>query len=150
MSGNLKENVTRGSIWLRLVWMIVLGIAFNVAQVVVFAISVFQFLSSLFTGNTNENLTRLSHSLARYLQKIVKFMTFVSEEKPFPFSPWDEQSQEPTSEPEITDKPAAASESDEVVTAAVKKARVTKKPATRRTPNPKKTPASPKADKSGK
>ncbi len=149
MSGNLKDNVSRGSIWLRLVWMIVLGIAFNVAQFVVFAISVFQFLCSLFTGKANENLIGLSQSLARYLQKIVTFMTFVSEEKPFPFSPWDEEPKEKSVVEDVADEPAAP-EAPEVVAGAVKKTRVAKKPSARKAPGPKKTPPSAKADKANK
>ena len=150
MSGNIKENVTRGSIWLRLVWMIVLGIAFNLAEIVAFAVAVFQFFSSLLTGNTNENLTRFSRNLARYLQQIVMFVTFASEEKPFPFSPWAEEVQEENIEQEIKAQPASAPESNEALTSAGKQAKGTKKPATRRAPRPKKTPPSSNVDKGEK
>ena len=57
MSGNTKENVARRSIWLRLVFMIVLSVAFNVAEFITFAVVAFQFLSSLFTGQPNDRLT---------------------------------------------------------------------------------------------
>ena len=134
MSGNIKENVTRGSIWLRLVWMIVLGFAFNVAQVVTVAIVVFQFLSSLFTGKTNTNLSRFSGHLADYFQQIVMFMTFVTEEKPFPFSAWTEAKEKVTEEQASGDQPADVSGNNEVVASATKPVKTTKKPATRRAP----------------
>ncbi len=95
MSGDIKENVTRRSIWLRLGFMIILSVAFSLAEVVASAVIVFQFLASLFTGRTNDQLTRLGRNLARYLQQITVYMTFATEEKPFPFSPWpDEPHQE--------------------------------------------------------
>ena len=96
MSGNLKQKLTRPSIWLRLVSMIVLAIAFNIAEIVIFAVVVFQFLAVLFTGKPNTQFTRFGRNLAGYLQQIAKFMTFATEEKPFPFSPWpDEPHEEP-------------------------------------------------------
>jgi hypothetical protein len=96
MSGDIKENVTRRSIWLRLVFMIVLIVAFNVAELITFAVVAFQFLSSLFTGQPNDLLTRFGRNLARYLQQITVYMTFATEEKPFPFTPWPDEPHEET------------------------------------------------------
>jgi hypothetical protein len=56
MSGNIKDNVTRSSIWLRLFFMIVLCIAYGVAELVTSAVVVFQFLASLFTGKPNDRM----------------------------------------------------------------------------------------------
>ncbi len=88
MSGDIKENVSRRSIWLRLLFMIVLGVAYRVAELITFAVVVFQFLSSLFTGQPNDRLARFGRNLARYFQQIIVYMTFATEEKPFPFAPW--------------------------------------------------------------
>ena len=96
MSGNIMENVTRRSIWLRLVLMIVLSVAFNVAELTIFAVVAFQFLASLFTGKPNDRLTRFGHNLGRYLQQITVYMTFATEEKPFPFTPWPDETHEET------------------------------------------------------
>ena len=91
MSGTVKENVTRRGIWLRLVFMIVLGVAFYVAEFIIFAVVTFQFLCSLFTGQPNEQLTRLGRKLACYLQQITVYWTFATEEMPFPFAPWPDE-----------------------------------------------------------
>ncbi len=94
MSWNIKENVTRRSIWLRLVFMIVLSVAFNVAEFIIFAVVAFQFLASLFTGQPNDQLTRFGRNLARYLQHVTVYMTFATEEKPFHFTPWPDEPHE--------------------------------------------------------
>ena len=94
MSGNIKENVTRRSIWLRLVFMIVMGVAYGVAEFITFAVVVFQFLTSLFTGKPNDRLARFGRNLARYFQQITVYMTFATEEKPFPFAPWPDEPHE--------------------------------------------------------
>ncbi len=96
MSGDIKEHVTRRSIWLRLVFMIVLSVAFNVAEVIIFAVVAFQFLASLFTGQPNDRLARFGRNLARYLQQITVYLTFTTEEKPFPFTPWPDEPHEET------------------------------------------------------
>ncbi len=94
MSGDIKANVTRRSIWLRLVFMIVLSVAFNVAEFLTFAVVAFQFLASLFAGQPNDQLTRFGRNLARYLQQITVYLTFTTEEKPFPFTPWPDEPHE--------------------------------------------------------
>jgi len=107
MSGDIKANVTRRSIWLRLVFMIVLSVAFYVAEFITFAVVAFQFLASLFTGQPNDQLTRFGRNLARYLQQITVFMTFATEEKPFPFTPWPNEPHEeaPVEEAPVEEAP---------------------------------------------
>ncbi|MHA1109044.1 MAG: DUF4389 domain-containing protein [Alphaproteobacteria bacterium] len=95
MSGNIKHNITRCGIWLRLLYMIVLSMAYGVAEAVAFAVVVFQFVASLLTGKPNDNLARFGRNLARYFQQIIAYLTFATEEKPFPFMAWpDEPHQE--------------------------------------------------------
>ena len=144
MSQNLKENVTRSSIWLRLLSMIVLGIAFNVAEIVIFAVVVFQFLVTLFSGNPNEQLTRFGNNLARYVQQIVSFMTFATEDKPFPFGAWpDEPYEAPTVEKVEAPRTAKAEKTEPA--SETKKTTRPRKPAPRRTPAKTKPKAPPKS-----
>lgn len=42
MSEDIRENITRRSIWLRLAFMIVFGIAFYIAELVTFAVVALQ------------------------------------------------------------------------------------------------------------
>ncbi len=94
MNEDIKENVTRRSIWLRLVFMIVMGVAYSVAEFVTLVVVVFQFLTSLFTAKPNDRLNRFGRNLARYFQQITIYMTFATEEKPFPFAPWPDEPHE--------------------------------------------------------
>ncbi len=110
MSGNMKENVTRRGIWLRLVFMIVLGVAFYVAKFVTFIVVAFQLLASLFSGQPNDQLSRFGRNLARYLQQIIVFMTFATEEKPFPFTPWPDEPDEQAPAEADSDQPNGRSD----------------------------------------
>jgi len=143
MSGNLRQKLTRPSIWLRLVSMIVLAIAFNIAEIVIFAIVVFQFIVTLFTRKPNIQFTHFGRNLARYLQQITTFMTFATEEKPFPFSAWPD---EPHEEPLVAenDKPMSSkAEQSETVAENVEAAKP-KKPAPRKTTTTRKPRTPPK------
>ncbi len=74
--------------------MIILGVAFNVAEFVTFVVIVLQFLASLFTGQPNDQLSRFGRNMGQYLQQIIMFLTFATEEKPFPFSSWPDEPHE--------------------------------------------------------
>jgi hypothetical protein len=136
MSGNIQENITRSGIWLRLVYMVVLGIAFHVAEFVIWVVVVFQFLTSLFTGKPNDRLTRLGRNLAHYIKQVMVFLTFAGEEKPFPFAPWPE---EPHDEAVVDDKGGQMQGSSEAASSATRrdeaakpKAKTTRKTSTSR------------------
>ena len=88
MHDETKANLTQESTWIRFIHMIVLAIAFNIAELVIGAVVVFQFLSKLITGNANENIKAFGAQNGLYLCCIVRFLTFETEDKPFPFAPW--------------------------------------------------------------
>jgi hypothetical protein len=58
---------------------------------------VFLFLACLFAGNPNDRMAHLGRNLAGYFQQITVYMTFATEEKPFPFAPWPDEPHEEAS-----------------------------------------------------
>jgi hypothetical protein len=81
----LEANIRSRSTWLRLLFMIVMGIAFAVARFVTTVVVIVQFVHVLFTGNVNERLRFFGQSLAAYIYEIVSYLTFNTEVRPFPF-----------------------------------------------------------------
>ena len=88
MRDETKANLTSESTWIRLIHMIVLVIAFNIAELVIGAVVIFQFLSKLVTGKANEHLKVFGAQIGRYICRIIRFLTFETEDKPFPFASW--------------------------------------------------------------
>lgn len=88
MDDDTKKNLTDRGIWLRLVHILVFVVAFNIAEVLIAAVTVFQFLSKLITRDTNRNLADFGQNLATYVYQVILFLTFRSDDKPFPFGPW--------------------------------------------------------------
>ena len=81
----LKRNVKSHSTWRRLFFMIVVAILYGVSRVVVGAVVALQFFWVLFTGETNKKLEELGQALATYTYQVIRYLTFNSEERPFPF-----------------------------------------------------------------
>jgi Domain of unknown function (DUF4389) len=72
----------------RALFLIFFLIAFGVGQTVLGLLAVVQFIWLLATGEPNQNLSRLGASLARWFADVVRYLTCVSEDKPFPWKDW--------------------------------------------------------------
>jgi hypothetical protein len=92
MDDQLKENISKSSTWVRGAYMVLFVIIFHVIEVVVTAVILIQFGFLLFTASSNENLRELGKRLGFYLSQIVNFLTYATEEKPYPFGPWPKDS----------------------------------------------------------
>ena len=85
---DVKHHVRQRSTWIRLIYMLILAVAWTIAEVVLIAVVVLQFLAKLFTGKPIENLVSFGRNLAEYTAEIIRFQTFVTEDLAFPFTPW--------------------------------------------------------------
>ena len=88
MSSGLRENLTRGSTWLRGLYMLLFAVLFNIAEIVLAAVAVFQFLAQLLTGGVNQRVQNFGDQLATYLREMGAFLAYTTSHKPFPFGPW--------------------------------------------------------------
>ena len=88
MDQSIKENVTQESTWMRLVYMVLFVVIFNIGEFVITVVVVVQFLFKLFSGRVNKNLSALGGALATYIREIIAYLTFHTDEMPYPFGPW--------------------------------------------------------------
>ncbi|MEA3303512.1 MAG: DUF4389 domain-containing protein [Pseudomonadota bacterium] len=88
MNDEIKQKILDTNTWLRGLFMLLFFLIAGVARFVIAVVVLFQFLSVLFTGNTNAQLLTLGQSLSTYIYQITLFLTFNSEQRPFPFSNW--------------------------------------------------------------
>ena len=109
MDEQIKERLSRRSVWVRAIFMVLFAIAYGVAEFLVFVAIVIQFFIVLFTGGANERLLRFGNNLSAYIYRVLRFQTFNSEDQPFPFSDWPD---EPATDNPWTD-PAAVAGADE-------------------------------------
>ena len=76
------------SVWLRLVFMVLFAIIFNVAEFVLAVIAVVQFLCKAISGKVLTQGLVFGQNLATYVYEIMLFLTFRTDEMPWPFAPW--------------------------------------------------------------
>ncbi len=88
MDNELKQYLTTRETWIRGLYILLFSLCYSVAEVVLFAVVFFQFLSLLFSGQVNERLSMLGQSLATYIYQIIQYITVNSEHQPFPLGNW--------------------------------------------------------------
>lgn len=84
----LKSNLLSPQHWLRLIFMLLFVVVLYIAGTVIGVLVALQFLFALITGKDNANLRTLGGSISTYIYQALQFLTYNSEEKPFPFSDW--------------------------------------------------------------
>ena len=92
---DIVENLREPSAWARVVFM--LGFSLVLYMVIIpltLLLTLAQALFSVFTGEDNDNLRHFGASLLAYISQVVRFLTFNSDERPFPFSDFPEDQRE--------------------------------------------------------
>ncbi len=111
MSDDVKTHVKDMQTWMRLPFMLLFGIIYWVVEIILIAVILFQFLFKLFSGNTNDRALSLGGQLSTFVYQMLNFLTFNTEERPYPFSDWpsakaeDKSAEEPVAEPAEAEAP---------------------------------------------
>jgi len=94
MNQEVKDSVRESGTWWRLLWILVFAFIYSVAEFVVVAVVVIQFGFVLFKGTRNAKLLELGDSLSEFIYQILQYVTFNSDERPFPFGEWPQHAQQ--------------------------------------------------------
>ena len=81
----IEENIKSRSTWLRLLFMVVFYVLASIASAVGSVVVVLGFFWVLFTGERNRQLQLAGQVIAGYIYEIIRYLTFNTEDKPFPF-----------------------------------------------------------------
>jgi len=109
------EGESTAQVLLRGAYMVLFVIITRLAEFVIAGAALVQLGYKLATKKPNDRVTAFGDSLTQFVAQIVRFQTFNSEEKPFPFQAWptpatakaaDEQSS--TTDTDSTEKTQAA------------------------------------------
>jgi hypothetical protein len=83
-----KKTLTNSNTWIRLAYMLLFITLLMAARLIVAVVVVVQFVIVLVTGKDNQNLRNLGQGLGKWVYQAVMFLTFNSDNKPFPFDEW--------------------------------------------------------------
>ncbi|WP_350568997.1 DUF4389 domain-containing protein [Pseudomonas sp. H26/SER47-MNA-CIBAN-0231] len=83
-----KSETQYESILLRVLWMIVYLLVWQVAQFILGAVVLVQLIYRLIYGAPSASLMNFGDSLSQFLAQIGRFGTFHNDQKPWPFADW--------------------------------------------------------------
>ena len=106
MTENVKDNIKKPSTWKRGLYMLLFSFLSRIAEVVLFAVVVLQFLLKLLTDDTNERLGKLGQGISTYLYQVFQYLSFNSDYQPYPFGAW------PKGEPKVSNKQSVTNSPD--------------------------------------
>ncbi len=84
----IKTHLSNRATWLRLLFMLLFVLIFNLAELVLGFAVLFQFVHALITGRASARVGNFGESLGRYVYQILRYLTYNTEDRPFPFADW--------------------------------------------------------------
>lgn len=86
----VKQNMSNKNQWLRILYMILFAVILYLVMLLVTVVVIVQLLFALITGKPNEDVADFATDLTQYVYRIVAFLTYTDDRRPFPFNSWDE------------------------------------------------------------
>ncbi len=86
----INDNLKRISTWKRIFFILVFGAIMGIVRILLWLIVLLQVIYSLFTGKVNRNVLDFGSKLSAYTYHMWLFLTFNTEQRPFPFASWNE------------------------------------------------------------
>lgn len=96
MNSEVKQHIKSRETWLRGLHILIFAVFYSIAEIVVATVVLFQFLLTLFTGEKNARLLEFGDNLTTYVYQLLRYLTFNSDTKPFPYDEWPDRSKERT------------------------------------------------------
>lgn len=109
---DIKENAKNIDVWTRGLFILIYGVIFYFLFALIWLVVIFQFIMKLITSELNEQILDFSDSLNKYVSQILLYITFKSEERPFPFSPWPRNEEKKSAKKKVSKKKAADENSE--------------------------------------
>ena len=88
MDNQWQNNIKSESFWLRSLFMVLFFIVYRIMDILVLLLGLSQWIYVLLTGEPNHSLSRFAGGLALYVAQIIQYLSYKTEEKPFPFNDW--------------------------------------------------------------
>ena len=90
MQDQINENLKKIETWKRIIFMLIFAAIDSLVKLLLWLVILLQVGSVLLSGQVNTNILNFGRSLSIYHYHILLFLTFNTEQLPFPFSDWNE------------------------------------------------------------
>jgi len=88
MEEELNNNLKQVGTWKRIAFILIFAVIIGVVRTLLWVVVLLQIASALITGSANQNILSFGQKLAAYTYHILLFLTFNTDEVPFPFADW--------------------------------------------------------------
>lgn len=85
-----KDRLLSVDHWLRFAFMVLFLLILGVVSYLIVALVILQFFWALIAGEGNDKLRDFGSSVARFIHHVLRFLTYNTDDKPFPFADWPE------------------------------------------------------------
>ncbi len=92
---SVKNNLKNVDAWIGGLFILGFGIVLCIPAGLLGLLVIIQFITKVCTGEVNRRLLQFSEGLSRYIYQILQYITFASEQRPFPLSDWPESEEAP-------------------------------------------------------
>ena len=99
MQEQLNQNLKNIGFWQRIFFMLLFVVILDLAGLLLWLVVIVQVFAMLLNGTPMDNLLSFGRQLSAYLYHIYLFLTFNTDQLPFPFAAW-ELTEEPEPPPE--------------------------------------------------
>lgn len=82
----MTEELKNQTSWKRVIFVALFWVIFYFAQMVVAVVAIAQCVFVLLSSNPNQQLLTFGDSLAKYIHEILRYVTFNTDQQPFPFA----------------------------------------------------------------
>lgn len=85
-----KDRLLSADHWLRFAFMVLFILILSVVSYLIVALVILQFFWALVAGEGNDKLRDFGSSVSRFILQVLRFLTYNTDDKPFPFADWPE------------------------------------------------------------
>jgi len=89
----MMEPLQKNEILTRGLFMLFFTVIYGISKFLIIGIIFFQFATIILTEKPNEQILKFSRSLGGYIFQIIRYLSFNSEQRPFPFHNWPDSEQ---------------------------------------------------------
>ncbi len=88
--GAEEKSALLWATWKRGLFMVLFWVILRLTEFVIIAVGLAQFVLKLSTGSTNQKILAFGDSLTTFTRQMAAFLTYQTDEMPFPFGKWPE------------------------------------------------------------
>jgi hypothetical protein len=88
MAEQNMKSLTNRKTWQRALYMLLFAVILGLTRIVLIGLVLLQLIIVLFSGQANDRLLKLGQSLSTFVYQVLQFLTFNSDDQPYPFGPW--------------------------------------------------------------